>query len=756
MFLTRPFYIMNKIFVTLIISKLILLSALICLATSETTAGPANRLYVAEGASGDGSGWDNALGDLSNALNIALTNTVINEIWVKAGTYKPSGQPYNLNLGSARHNAFYLINGVSLLGGFAGNETTFDQRNPGLNQTILSGDIGLPGNADNSYHTVVSVGNTTTALIGGFIIRDGNADGTGIAGNILSAVVDASSGGGLAQYSSSASIHSCVFTANSAGQGGAIFLFGSGTTPRITQCVITNNTGTNSGGGIYNGQNSGAFIRLCTITHNTSVGQGAGIFNVLAAPWMTDLIIWANSGQSPTGIADLSANATVSASVVQGGYAGENILNSDPLFVDPTNPRGADNLWMTADDGLRPLACSPVINKAMDIDFKPAKDITGQLRVYDGAMDMGAYELQSLRDGTSLAQDGDEAFMTLGDRYGSGNTISFVVEGCRIIAQLKPPPVPRQEYPGMKAIAHVTGNAFTADGMYFVQRYYDILPGLNAEEATATATLFFAQSEFDAFNAVAGNLKLPSSPTDAIGKANLIVIQDTRSPRLDPNGPDMDVAKVIDPDDNKIVWNAGLNRWEVTFDVKGFGGFFVTNTAAYPLKLVSFTAKEVENATLLEWQTAEEVNTSHFEIHRSADARNWHMLPAQPGAFGSGAHRYTTIDHEPISGSNYYRLKMIDLDGSFAFSQIVSTDHKNAFVIQAFPNPATTWMELELKGTDIISGKAELVNSMGTVVWKGRITGRRTTLDVSNIPKGVYLLRVLSGVGRITQKVVVQ
>lgn len=132
------------------------------------------------------------------------------------------------------------------------------------------------------------------------------------------------------------------------------------------------------------------------------------------------------------------------------------------------------------------------------------------------------------------------------------------------------------------------------------------------------------------------------------------------------------------------------------FTVKSFSEFwfakdFIGFGTPLPVRLASFSATPAESSTRLEWRTAEEENASYFEIQRSPDARIWTSLPINTPAIGEGGHHYVAIDASPLAGVAYYRLKMIDLDKTFAYSQIVSVDFAgtgNSPVV-LFPNPVT-------------------------------------------------------------------
>ena len=95
-----------------------------------------------------------------------------------AGTYKPTRIPSTgATSSSSRDLAFYLNKDLKIYGGFAGTETTLNQRDISTNPVILSGDIGTVGdNTDNCYHVFIMSSLTSSAVIDGFIIRDGNAN----------------------------------------------------------------------------------------------------------------------------------------------------------------------------------------------------------------------------------------------------------------------------------------------------------------------------------------------------------------------------------------------------------------------------------------------------------------------------------------------------------------------------------------------------------------------------------------------------
>ncbi|MCP9762416.1 3-coathanger stack domain-containing protein [Lacihabitans soyangensis] len=110
----------------------------------------------------------------------------------------------------------------------------------------------------------------------------------------------------------------------------------------------------------------------------------------------------------------------------------------------------------------------------------------------------------------------------------------------------------------------------------YLNKNLEITPEINPNTATGRVTLYFTQSEFDNYNST-NPINLPSSPTDALGISN-IKIDKYSGTSSDNSGTPASYGTtptIIDPDDNDIVWNALLNRWEISFDVTGFSGFFM-------------------------------------------------------------------------------------------------------------------------------------------------------------------------------------
>ncbi len=272
--------------------------------------------------------WSDAFGDLQDALTMAVASPRIKEIRVAQGTYRPA-EP-----GGDRTASFALFGGITLKGGYAGiGVPDADLRKVGLYESVLSGDLNsddgpnFTNTSDNSYHVVTSVGTADNAILDGFTIRGGDANGP--------ALQNLDKGGGIYASSSSASITKCRFETNHAASGGAAFF--SGGAPTAANCLFAANAADSDGGAIYDIASALGLVN-CTISANTAGACGGGIYSDTSDN-ATNCILWANTdseGSCESAQVHSTGGAQIDYSCIQGLTAvlGLGNIADDPLFAD--------------------------------------------------------------------------------------------------------------------------------------------------------------------------------------------------------------------------------------------------------------------------------------------------------------------------------------------------------------------------------------------------------------------------------------
>jgi hypothetical protein len=226
-------------------------------------------------------------------------------------------------------------------------------------------------------------GLNATAILDGFIIRDGQAN---------KAEYARSRGGGMFNLNSAPTIRSCVFVGNfSAEYGGAVFNQGATSTPTFINCIFSGNQA-GFGGGIYN-ESAQTQVINCTFSSNQITGNGGGLYSYGTPKVVVrNSIFWGNAVNGIfTAAIDNSTPVEVNHSIVQGGYTGTGNQALDPRFhIQP--PSGLGQLG-----NYRLLLCSPAINRGSNT-WLPAgtnTDLAGFGRIALGPVDCGAYEYQT-------------------------------------------------------------------------------------------------------------------------------------------------------------------------------------------------------------------------------------------------------------------------------------------------------------------------------------------------------------------------
>lgn len=169
----------------------------------------------------------------------------------------------------------------------------------------------------------------------------------------------------------------------------------------------------------------------------------------------------------------------------------------------------------------------------------------------------------------------------------------------------------------------------------------------------------------------------------------------------------------------------------------------VNAQSALPVTLVGFEAQKEGKKVQLSWKTSAETNSDFFEIQRSRNAKDWKFLGRVQSAGDSKVQNlYGYSDNAPIAGNNYYRLKMVDRDGTFAFSQIRAVSW-NGNALAVFPNPAADRLEMEVEDWAKVV-RVKILNAGGRVVEEHNpaTVSSRKQVRLNGFKPGNYILQV--------------
>ena len=210
------------------------------------------------------------------------------------------------------------------------------------------------------------------------------------------------------------------------------------------------------------------------------------------------------------------------------------------------------------------------------------------------------------------------------------------------------------------------------------------------------------------------------------------------SDRFDYTGSD--ASSVFDDDDIETINNGDGSN---TFIAK-------QANVALPIILKSFTAVPFKNRDAnLDWVTASEVNGSHFDVERSDDGVNFaHIGRVEATGNSNTDQDYKFSDREVGMERNdvvqYYRIKMVDIDGEYKYSGIRAVNFTRAdydFMINIFPNPTANYVQLELTGLDNASTERPMLNvfsNTGELIRAEVLNSDLGKIDISNLPSSSY------------------
>ncbi len=189
-----------------------------------------------------------------------------------------------------------------------------------------------------------------------------------------------------------------------------------------------------------------------------------------------------------------------------------------------------------------------------------------------------------------------------------------------------------------------------------------------------------------------------------------------------------------------------------------------------PVELIAFNVEKVRSEAKLKWQTASETNNNHFKIQKRTEGENFKNIGTIEGEGTTTEEQsYAFIDKNPEKGNNYYRLKQVDHDGSFEYSDIKvlkMTDDDNTKaaenpirVEKITPNPFNSSFKVNYQLDKPAEVKVYLRNSMGQVKSNQIIRGQKGSNTFSydkgsRLEEGTYLLTLINRENKVTKKLI--
>ncbi|PWJ43894.1 T9SS type A sorting domain-containing protein [Sediminitomix flava] len=226
-------------------------------------------------------------------------------------------------------------------------------------------------------------------------------------------------------------------------------------------------------------------------------------------------------------------------------------------------------------------------------------------------------------------------------------------------------------------------------------------------------------------------------------------VPDTHNPSTDPPLTDGGVNDAVDDIPNLGDIIGGTNP----------GGSI---DAALPIQLISFSLNQQEKNIKLQWTTASEINSDYFEVLCSFDGSNYESLVSIPAQGNSESLVEYAYEYQyQGSAQRYYRLKQVDLDGKYTLSKVLIFTPKlvkNLSLVKpnVYPNPAKSFVKVQLDGIEIREVMIFSTDGKAFPLEIQRLASGEVKLDVNNIPRGLYIMKLITDTQSYSEKVLLE
>ena len=694
-------------------------------------------------------------------------------------------------VGTATDNAYHVIifstnstlilDGLTITGGYANGSGSISfgaiiSRNTG-------GALCFQNSADLSMNNVSILDNYAQSH-GGGIYANSSGSSISISNSIFENNQSGGNGGGVF-LARQTTMDNVIFDNNSATSSGAgIYSFQSLT---LNNIVFTDNTANTNGGAIW--CQNGITTNNCTFYNNSATTSGGSFYANNPSATQThrfnNTIFYANSNASSTSstgadfyirssaslvypnnsIMQLSSSSYSSSSNNQITTSTSSQYNVNPTFIDVTDFEGTDNLWMTYDDGLR-LASGSLAIGAGSASYGPTLDIIGEdkpsspsVGAYEGIYCTSSNNLPTTTSTTytSSYKSTDENGWTHYCDASDNLLLALKIADSRAViannqVQLKL---------GSSTVfsSSSTGGLVTSSGGYsIIDRRWSVTPTTQPSVSNVIVRSYFTSTEVANVLTALNHASFNSFDKLNMYKAQTNVSGGGATAFADPhtvNGLVLTNGSTT----STTVWVDGSkgSDYFAEFEVASFsggGGGGGASGNSLPVEFIQFDVNPSANHSAnLNWATASEINNSHFEIERSFDGRAFETVGEVAGN-GNSQHQitYRFLDEtiSPTENNVFYRLKQVDFDGAFEYSDIrVVRFEGNHLNLVAYPNPITDELTLTVGLAQGENYNIQAVDMQGTRVFEENYTFTNGIhrINTAQWTSGMYILKVASEQG---------
>ncbi len=263
----------------------------------------------------------------------------------------------------------------------------------------------------------------------------------------------------------------------------------------------------------------------------------------------------------------------------------------------------------------------------------------------------------------------------------------------------------------------------------------------------------------------------PSTPVDIrlyLKTSEFLALKNGLNSLGQPSGitsiSDIAILKNSDPCGSTMTATAsklttGYENYEygyvLTTSVSSFSTFyFAKNTfTVLPVHLLSFAATKCNSNICLLWTAENEENFSHYELEKLGVNNSFGKIARVNTLNTAGRNSYIFTDVNPLSTDNYYRLKMVDLDGTFTYSKVIRVGFDKITQVALQPNPASDF--IVVKGIDGFT-HLSVIDVSGRIVYQRNIRSAIEEVDISKLSKGIYTIQLQSSTDKLAKQFIKQ